>query len=832
MPINTRESGWKEQCHNSTFQVFRTRMIEISKISKNLILVSMVSTVLVFMLGARYISDAHTRFSGVSQLQRSVTPETLLFQIADAAAVERAEIQRVLVSAQNDADVRERLGKLLRNTKTLFDQARDEILLARAEVPDNIQQRYTQEAIESLIAEIEDKFKRQRLTRSVIFGQILRATEDRSESVRMQLFDANVNLVETLNKLRVATQAYPENDYIDVLAAHDIKNAFWTLSESINQTSTLLEAFLLKYKTMGLNNQNIGNLSLRTTQHHERAISALQILEEMESNEAISDAYSDAVTLLKTQYNDVYRKNIKRLILSDPKSIDTELRLAEWLKNSNSIKQNVRSLESIILDNTLSQADKIKQRALLSLIINSFFVLACMGMAFATYRISKKIQHQANHDELTGLPNRRYFNAVLKTLFARAEASSNEKLVLITLDLNGFKTINDNIGHAAGDILLTEVAKRLSSLTRDSITIARMGGDEFAVAYSAHIDDDIDEFSSELIKLFHRPFMLEDGEVNIGASVGYSTYPKDARCIEELQTTSDFAMFRAKQSGMNAVQPYDQEIAKRYENRMAIEKDLSTAIDKGDLELYYQPQFSLKLNKANAVEALIRWNHPTRGMIPPDEFIGIAEETGLMPAIGQWVLNEACRQAAIWNSDKTDEIRVAVNVSVHQITQSEFVQQVIDTIERHGISPNLLELEITESVVIADINWVAASLGKLKDYGCHIALDDFGTGYSSLSQLQKLPLNTLKIDRSFINTLSEDSETMKSVTATITSIADIFDLETVAEGIETVDQIVEVNKLGIDVAQGYYYSKPVPVDQVLDVIESINSAVDSDRNAA
>ena len=175
---------------------------------------------------------------------------------------------------------------------------------------------------------------------------------------------------------------------------------------------------------------------------------------------------------------------------------------------------------------------------------------------------------------------------------------------------------------------------------------------------------------------------------------------------------------------------------------------------------------------------------------------------------------------------------MAINVSVHQITQSEFVQQVIDTIEDHGISANLLELEVTESVVIADINWVADSLRRLKDYGCRIALDDFGTGYSSLSQLQKLPLDTLKIDRSFISTLSEELETMKSVTATITSIAEIFDLETVAEGIETVDQIVEVNKLGIDVAQGYYYSKPVPVDRLLDVIASINASVDGGRDAA
>ncbi len=807
-------------------------MIEISKISKNLIVVSMVSSVLVFMLGARYVSDAHTRFSGVTQLQRSVTPETILFKIAESAANERAEIQRVLVSSNADINVRKRLGALSKTTRALFAQARDEILLARAEVPSNIQQRYSQEAIESIIDDLEDKFKRQSITRSVIFGQTRRAPEDRNEGVRMQLYDAHVNLIATFNKLRTTTQAYPENSHIDVLTAHDIKNAIWTLSEAINQTSTLLEAYLLKYQTTGLGNLNAENLTLRTHQQHELAISALTFLEDMVDYKTISDVSSAEVTRLKTQYDKVFRTNVKRLLLSDPKNIDTDLRLAEWLDISKDIKQNVQSLESIILDSTLSQAEIIKESAALKLFIDSFLVLACMGMAFATFRISKKIQHQAEHDDLTGLPNRRYFNAALKTMFNRTDVSSNANLVLMTLDLDGFKSVNDTIGHAAGDILLAEVANRLNSQMRDGMVIARMGGDEFAIAYSANNEDDPHEFASKLIAQFDRPFELEDGHANIGTSVGYSTYPKDARTIKELQTTSDFAMYSAKQSGMKTIQPYDQETASRYENRVAIEKDLALAIDNGDLELYYQPQFNLKLNKANAVEALIRWNHPKRGMISPDEFIGIAEEIGLMPAIGQWVLNEACKQAAIWKSCNTSQIRVAVNVSVHQINQKEFVQQVIDTIELHGISADLLELEITESVVIADIEWVAESLAKLKDYGCHIALDDFGTGYSSLSQLQKLPLDTLKIDRSFINTLAEDSKAMKSVTATITSIAEIFDLETVAEGIETADQIVEVNKLGIDVAQGYYYSRPVPKDEVLNAIAKINASVDDDRKAA
>jgi len=808
-------------------------MIKNSENSKNLIIVSLVSSVLVFLLGARYISDAHTQFTGVKKLQRSVTPETILFEIADSVAQERAEVQRLLVSSNVSGNEKERLSRLSKNTKQLFNQARDEILLARDEAFGKTQHRYSQEAIESIIEDLEDRFKRQFISRFVIFGQTSRAPLDRNEKVRMQMYDAYVNLIETFNKLRKSTHVYPEKNYIDVLAAHDTKDAIWILSDAINQSSTLLEAFLLKYQVTRLDNINVENLALRIYQQHENAIGALAYLEEMVGNNVISAVPAEDVISLKKQYDKDFRPEVKQLMLANPRDNDTEARLKQWRKISTDIKQRVRSLESIILANTLSEAEKIKQNAALHLFINSILVSLCMGMAFATFRISKKIQYQADHDELTGLPNRRYFNAALVKMFNRIDLSKNEILVLMTLDLNGFKTINDTIGHAAGDTLLVKIAERLNTQKRDRMVIARMGGDEFAVAYPSHTANNPYDFASRFKALFDQTYDIEDGQVKIDASMGYSTYPNDASSIKELQITSDFAMFNAKQSGKKTIQPYDKDIAARFENRIVIEKDLACAIEKDELELYYQPQYDLKNNRVNAVEALIRWNHPTRGMVPPDEFISIAEETGLMPVIGQWVLNEACKQAAIWNSCTATHLRVAVNVSVHQITQIDFVQQVIDTAEQHGVSYDCLELEVTESVVMADIDWIVKSLGELKNFGIRIALDDFGTGYSSLSQLQKLPLDTLKIDRSFISTLDDDSQTMKSVTATIASMAAIYDLETVAEGIETQGQLFEVNRLGIDVAQGYYYSKPVAKDEVLDTIASINaSVVDDYKNAA
>lgn len=800
-------------------------MIHISKISKNLIYVSLISSGLVFLLGARYLSDAHIQFSGVTQLQRSVTAETMLFEIANKIDKERAEIQRIMVTSGQFPNEREYLISLSRKSKQLFTQARDEILLARAEVSDKVQHRYNQEAIESIIDELEDKFQRLSNTRFVILGQTLRPPEERSEQVRMQLYDAYVSLLATFNILRIKTYAYPAKNTIDVLAAHDTKDAIWILSEAVNQTSILLEAFLLKYQSSGREEVNIDSLALRVHQQHEHAISSLTYLEEMVVNSVDSSVSSEAVTNLKTHYDDIFRPESKLLLLANTKDTDTEARLERWRDISQEFKQNVQSLKSIVLANTLSEAESIKQRAAIRLLFNSCLVFLCMGMAFATYRISRTVQHQAEHDDLTGLPNRRYFNAALQTLIKKTDISKNEKLVLMTLDLNGFKAINDSLGHASGDILLINVAKRLNTVVRDGTMIARMGGDEFAVAYCCDDADDPFEFACKLRTLFDRTFAIDDGEVKIDTSVGYSIYPDDAGSIKDLQITSDFAMFSAKLSGKKTIQPYDCDIARRYENRIVIEKDLARAIANDELELFYQPQFNLKLKEVNAVEALIRWNHPTRGMVAPDVFIGIAEEIGLMPVIGQWVLNEACKQAAIWNGSEANQVRVAVNVSVHQITQVEFVKQVIDTIELHGISADHIELEITESVVISDIDWVVKSLTELKDYGVSIALDDFGTGYSSLSQLKQLPLDSLKIDRSFIDTLDDDSKTMKSVTATIASIAEIFDLQTVAEGIETEAQLIEVNKLGIDVAQGYYFSKPVTKDEVIDVIENINSSI-------
>ena len=807
-------------------------MFNVSRISKNLIAVSLFTTILVVWMGSRYLSDARTLFSQATQLERSVIAESTLFKIQNSLDQERAATQQFLLSNRQEIKSIQPLRDLSLNTKDLFAQARTEITQSRSATGKTLVQRYSLEEISLLITKLEDKFKRIAITRYVIVGQTQRPVETRDENVRMQLFDLYVGIIKTVNRLRQLNNTYPAEDYIKVLDAHDSTNAIWSVNESIKQTNTLIKSFLMKLQNIGLDSIYIDNLSLRIMQQHEVIAQELDFLEDMAVSTKISEDAGKAVTALKQHYNDVYRPEVTLLLTSPVQTIDPTQKIATWHQTAEAANLKVEDLRASLLTNTVSTAISIKESARKNLIFNSFLAGLCMLMAYATFSIGKKIQHQANHDELTGLPNRRYFKAILETLFNQTNTGNNEKLAMMTLDLNGFKSINDTMGHWAGDILLIEVARRLKVASGSDMTIARMGGDEFAIAFITDNENQLYDVAHKLRSTFDNPFKVEDGHVVIDTSIGFSVYPDDAPTLEQLQITSDFAMFSAKHAGRKTIQPYNHHIAAKFENRIVIEKDLQIALESNQLELFYQPQVNCKTMQVESVEALIRWNHPNHGMIQPNNFIGIAEETGLMPTIGNWVLNEACRQTAEWKENSQKAIRVAVNVSVHQIVQSDFVQSVLDAIDRHNIPAEFLELEVTESVVKTDMDWIIKSLSALKAHGIKIALDDFGTGYSSLSQLQELPLDTLKIDRSFINKLDGDSDNMKSITATITSIAQIFNLDTVAEGIETEYQLIEANKLGIDIAQGYYYSKPVSREALIDTVNKIDAWAGGQQDAA
>ena len=808
-------------------------MLNISKSSKNLIFVSFIFSGMVFWLGSHYLSDALTHFSSSLSLQRSVSPEKTLFEISKSLDHQRTAVQRILIESQNFSDDRGLLSDLSHSTKKLFDQVRSEIVPADSEHSSKLHHRYGKDSLETLLQEFDDSFKRMSITSSILVRQVYLPLAARDEGIRMKLFDAYSDLVKSVDEIRKTNHGLPDKDYIDVLSAHDKKNVIWELNESINQISTLLEGYLLLIQNSPDATMNKENLELRILQQHERAQQALSYLTQLTQNNDNAGISRDAVLEVSNQYNAVFRLETEKTLLINPHKINVAKSLASWKIVSKQTKDQVQQLVDAALSNTISTAESIRLRARMNFLSSLLIVLFCVVMGYVTYRIARRVQHQADFDQLTDLPNRRYFQDELESLFRKTNITRNEKLVLMTLDLNGFKAINDTLGHVAGDQLLKQVSERLRSVADDSKAIARMGGDEFAISYRFEQADQPYQFACKLREVFNAPFNLEDSLAEVDTSIGYSIYPDDASTVIELQKTSDFAMYNAKQSGRMAITAFNQEIANQFEKRTMIERDLPFAIENNELELYYQPQISLDYDEVYSVEALIRWNHPQRGLISPVEFVGIAEECGLMPALGDWVLNEACRQSAEWNNTQNLSIRVAVNVSVHQITQADFVENVLNAVKRHSLPTEFLELEITESVVMSDVDWIVKCLNRIKDHGIKIALDDFGTGYSSLNQLQALPLDTLKIDRSFISRIDDDSISTRSITATIASIAEIYGLETVAEGIETAQQLSEVRRLGIDVAQGYYYSKPVMKDEVADVIANIDRlAEDTNRRAA
>lgn len=797
-------------------------MIDVSNTGRNLITVSVLCTLLVIWLGTRYVSDAHKQFAEAAHLQRSVIPEVTLYKIADNIEQQRSLTQQILVESTEFDQLQERLELLQAQSIVLASTARQEISLFLNRASHRVQRRYSEESTNKLMEKLEDRLSHLSFTNSAIISQAYTPYTNRDETLRMQLYDAHTDLITATDQIRNQAKALPQNNYTSVLSAYELKEHIWTINDSINQTTTLLKSLLGKYETGTHSQINEENLTLRVIQQQEKISDALSELTNLLDNNFVEGIPTYKLEELSKFYNNEFIDKVKSISASYKQASPPTITTEQWANTTNQIKERIDNLKFLANAITLSTASTIQQQAMKSLCLNAVFIMIFTAMAYATFKTAKNIQHRADHDELTGLPNRRYFFQLLQSLLKRTDAAKQDKIVLMSLDLHGFKAIEDSMGNTVADKLLKKIVQRILSTLDDNTLTARTGGDEFAIAYKIDMLADPAILAKQIRDTFIESFSIQDALVKIDISIGYSIYPDDADTMDTLVSASDFAMFNAKQSCSSKIQPYNKHIAEQHEKRISIEKELVVAIEQDELELYYQPQFNLAKNTAHSVEALIRWNHPTRGLVSPLEFIDIAEKAGLMPALGNWVLQEACRQSAEWAAHTNIPIRVAVNVSVHQLMQSTFVQDVIDATETHNIPAGSLELEITESVGMSDITHIIDCLKTLKEHGFTIALDDFGTGYSSLSQLQELPLDILKIDRSFIKDLDQTSTTMKSVTTTIASIAAIYGLETVAEGIETEEQLIEVRKLGIDIAQGYYYSKPVSKHEVLDAIENIH----------
>ncbi len=446
--------------------------------------------------------------------------------------------------------------------------------------------------------------------------------------------------------------------------------------------------------------------------------------------------------------------------------------------------------------------------------------------------LEEELRRQAFHDSLTDLANRALFADRLEHALSRTRRFGHPVAVLF-IDLDDFKTVNDSLGHGEGDLLLVAVAERLQKPLRAGDTIARMGGDEFAVLLEDPADADAPvEVAQRLLAALEPPFGGK--ELFVHASIGVAVSTSTSLTPGDLLRDADVSMYTAKSKGKNRVEVFKPSMHMAAIARLALKGDLERALEREEFAVLYQPIINLKSGQVTGVEALLRWHHPRRGVVGPIDFIPVAEETGLIIPLGRWVLNEACRQAVAWDLETPTPLRMSVNVSGRQIHQLGFAGEVAEALAVSGLDPARLTLELTESVLMQDVDATAATLADLKRLGVRLAIDDFGTGYSSLSYLRRFPIDELKIDRSFVSTVNVGPD-QSALVRSIVELGDTLHLETVAEGIEEAEQLRELTGLGADLGQGFYFARPLTPDAISALIAAGDGSIDSAavrRNAA
>jgi diguanylate cyclase (GGDEF)-like protein/PAS domain S-box-containing protein len=434
----------------------------------------------------------------------------------------------------------------------------------------------------------------------------------------------------------------------------------------------------------------------------------------------------------------------------------------------------------------------------------------------------KKLVHDAFHDALTGLPNRMFFMDQLKQSVQRVKRQQQAPFAVLFLDFDRFKIINDSLGHMVGDQLLIAIANKLRANVRPGDTVARLGGDEFTILLdSLKSPDDAIDMARRLLSNLSEHYKLPDREVLITASIGIALSTNGYEHAEEVLRDADTAMYQAKSLGRARYEVFDQGMHAKAPDLVEIETDLWRALERDELTLDYQPIVSLRTGAIAGFEALLRWMHPSRGMVSPLEFISVAEETGLIIPIGQWVLNQACRQTREWQKryPQKPPLQISVNLSPKQFMQRDLIDQISLALDSGGLSPRSLKVEITEGMVMQNVESTMQMLGQLQALGIAISLDDFGTGYSSLSYLHRFPISTLKIDQSFVSSMSNNQESLEIV-RTILGLARNLKMEVIAEGVETLEQAVELRAMNCDYGQGYYFSKALNANSAVRFLSS------------
>ena len=442
------------------------------------------------------------------------------------------------------------------------------------------------------------------------------------------------------------------------------------------------------------------------------------------------------------------------------------------------------------------------------------FYDSCQNLSEA----NMELEHLAYHDQITGVRNR---ISLIKRINELVSSKDSMKIAILIADIDNFKYINDAMGHSIGDQVLIKVSSRLEGLAGVDSTVYRLDGDGFVIALEGYEEAPlVERLADRVLKDFKTPLDVNGSKLFVTISIGVSMYPENGDSMDELLKNADIALNKAKATGKNRVVFYDKTMNEAVSERVNIEKHLRAALINNEFELYYQPQWDIAKNKVSGLEALIRWRNPELGYVNPLKLISVAEDTHMIIPIGEWVLKSACTYLKGLHRQGHEELSVSVNISMVQLLQDDFVCKVTEILDYAGLNPEYLELEITESVLMESCDALEGKLKLLKDKGIKIALDDFGKGYSSLNYLKQLPISTLKIDKSFIDTIESDSK-HKSLTNLIVKLGRIMGLSVVAEGVETKEQLDYLTRYRCDKVQGYLFSKPVPEEKVIEAIRGL-----------
>lgn len=791
-------------------------MIPANNLRKGVLLFSTVLVGLLMWLSISFLLRANSDREDANHLTTFIETDAALRSASMALADERAT-SYWLTGIDGLFFAAESLVKPRSTTNLTLRTAIDKIGSNLQNATYASQLRFQPNHIDRLVNELEASLKDLSNKRDALAQDLKYPSELRDQSLQIGVLDFYSSMIEKLQVLRHGTGYISSNTSRETTNTLAMSDAAWQIGLSNQLLTALIEGYITSGSTAR------GDALSQVTALQNRIDENLGIIKRIDAYANIDrELHTHAVKLIHSYVNN-YRTPVHRVAMAIANQLDSPYTNYDWKKAAGTLDEHTQNMLNRADDISRESVMSAQQRSIRNMMIDVILVSSCIFLMLCAYWIVRRMHYQATHDELTGLPNRRQFKTQCEEKCDQLTGSSNP-VSLLKIDLHKFKAINDSFGQGIGDKLLQQFAVRLQKHVPTNAYTARLGGDEYAVLLPDTQATAAPQIAAALGEKMSGTYQIDSQRIQLTTCIGYACSPAHAIGSEALRKAADLALYEAKQTGPDTVKGYRPAIAKAFKERQQLERELSTALENGEFELHYQPQFDLENSVVEGVEALLRWRHPTRGMVSPFHFIPVAEDSGKLPAIGQWVINEAVAQAARWREECGLHLRMSVNVSAHQFIHGDLVADIQTALEREKLAPEAFEIEITESVAMAELDLVVAKLNALHELGIRIALDDFGTGYSSLSYLQDLPLDTLKIDRSFITKIDHGTRTQRLLLESIASMAKLLEFHTVAEGVETDRQLAKVKALGIDTVQGYYYSKPVSGADIPADVQAIDEA--------